>query len=257
MPWIESHSVLVRHRKLKEFARELKIKPVTAMGHLHALWHTAIEQAEDGDLSKWSEGAICDAAQWEGSEKEFLEAVLSSGFMDTGYLLHDWLDYAGRYLTSKYKTSNHERLVEIWAKFGKVYGKELKRNSLSVPKDSPPNLTEHNLTKPTLPTNTNGLSPWVIFKEPVLRLFGKPTSIATELKATRLVGELAALGATPEQLEERVAHYRLCWPDVSCTLQGIVNNWNQIPHLKPKREKSTTSHRDQKREKEYDENLTV
>ncbi len=154
VPWIESHSVLVRHRKLKEFARELKIKPVTAMGHLHALWHTAIEQAEDGDLSKWSEGAICDAAQWEGSEKEFLEAVLSSGFMDTGYLLHDWLDYAGRYLTSKYKTSNHERLVEIWAKFGKVYGKELKRNSLSVPKDSPPNLTEPN--QPNLPTNPAG-----------------------------------------------------------------------------------------------------
>ncbi len=146
MPWIESHSVLVRHRKLKEFARELKIKPVTAMGHLHALWHTAIEQAEDGDLSKWSEGAICDAAQWEGSEKEFLEAVLSSGFMDTGYLLHDWLDYAGRYLTSKYKTSNHERLVEIWAKFGKFYGKEGNRNSLPLPKVSPPNLTEPNLT---------------------------------------------------------------------------------------------------------------
>jgi hypothetical protein len=88
-------------------------------------------------------------------------------------------------------------------------------------------------------TLTQGKAPsaWVRFKEPISRLFGAATSIATEQKQLRLVGELAKLEATPEQLAARVAHYRLCWPDVACTLQGVVNNWNQIPHLKPKYEK--------------------
>jgi hypothetical protein len=154
MPWIESHSVLVRHRKLKEFARALNVKPVQALGHLHALWHTAIEQAEDGDLSKWSAAAIADAAQWEGSEQEFLNASLASGFMDEGPLLHDWIDYAGKYLTSKYKTSNRDRLKEIWAKFGKEYGKEFLNASSPLPLVRPQNITEHNRTDKTGQTNT-------------------------------------------------------------------------------------------------------
>lgn len=127
---------------------------MVAMGHLHALWHTAIEQAEDGDLSKWTAGSIADAAAWEGSEQEFLDASLRSGFMDEGQLLHDWLDYAGKYLTSKYKTSNRERLEEIWAKFGKKYGKEFLTTSFSPPKDRPHNL--HNLTEP----NKTQEHPW-------------------------------------------------------------------------------------------------
>lgn len=157
MPWIESHSVLVRHRKLKEFARDLGVKPVTALGHLHCLWHTAIEQAEDGDLSKWSDGAIADAAQWEGIPIEFLKAAFSSKFIDKNMIIHDWLDYTGRYLISKYKTSNKSRLEEIWAKFGRIYGKEFLSSSFSPPLGSPPNLTLPNLTLPTNKKTTSDL----------------------------------------------------------------------------------------------------
>src|ERR1041385_5456139 len=53
MAWIESHTVLLRHRKTIMLASALDIKPVYAIGHLHALWHNALEQQEDGDLSAW------------------------------------------------------------------------------------------------------------------------------------------------------------------------------------------------------------
>jgi uncharacterized protein YdaU (DUF1376 family) len=82
--------------------------------------------------------------------------------------------------------------------------------------------------KPPLPPK-GGVSAWAVFKEPIERLFGKATSIATEQKQIRLIGELSALNATPEELEDRVSRYRQFWPDIACTLQGVVNNWNQIP----------------------------
>lgn len=148
MPWIESHSVLIRHRKLKEFARFLAVKPVIALGHIHCLWHTAIEQAEDGDLSQWSDELIADAAQWEGDPKEFLSASLRAKFIDDDRRIHDWLDYVGRYLISKYKTSGQDKLREIWAKYGKKYGKEFLSTSESPTLGVPPTL-------PTLPTLPN------------------------------------------------------------------------------------------------------
>lgn len=148
MPWIESHTVLIRHTKIKSMARLLSISRVTAMGHIHCFWHTAIEQCEDGDLSNWSQEKIADAAEWEGDPKAFFDALLVSVFVDKSLLIHDWLEYSGRYLISKYKTSNHDRLVEIWAKYGKKYGKEFLRKSLGTTKEPPPYLT---LPYPTLP----------------------------------------------------------------------------------------------------------
>ncbi len=79
-------------------------------------------------------------------------------------------------------------------------------------------------------------SAWEYFREPIARLFGKPPNHTVELKWHRLVQDLAALGATPEELVARVAKYRECW-DVPCTLNAVVSNWHTIPTLKPKGEK--------------------
>lgn len=226
MPWIESHSVIGRHRKFKGLARQLKISLPQAIGHMHLLWHTAIEQAEDGDLSTWTLGAISESASWEGSEQEFLKAVQDNELMD-GQKIHDWLDYAGVYLTSKYKTSNPKKLRVIWAKFGKLYGKELKRNSSLLPEGSPPYLTLP--TKPTLPTTENV---WKRFREPVERIFGKPRGHVQEEERAKLFPDLEAIGATPEELEKRANHYRLCWPTSHFSLKAIIRNWDGIPNLK-------------------------
>jgi len=119
MAWIKSHSILSRNRKLNELALSLRIKPVYAMGHLHALWHDALEQQEDGDLSMWSDALIAKSSQYDGDAPRYVSLLQQTGWLDNR-LIHSWLDYAGRYLESKYHTSNPEKLRGIWAKYGLV-----------------------------------------------------------------------------------------------------------------------------------------
>ena len=119
MAWIESHTVLLRHRKLVELATELGLRPVYVMGHLHALWHSALEQQEDGDLSEWSDETIASLASYQGDALKFVAALQRRGWLD-GKLLHDWLDYAGKYLTAKYRTANPGKLKKILSKYKSV-----------------------------------------------------------------------------------------------------------------------------------------
>lgn len=138
--WIESHTVLMRHRKLREFAREIRVRPSHAMGHLHALWHAALEQREDGDLSSWSDEFIAEMSDFPGDAPQYVRLLQKHHWLD-GKKLHDWLDYAGLYLIKKYSTSDRERLVAIWAVHGREYGANGKRTvserKVSLP--NPPN----------------------------------------------------------------------------------------------------------------------
>lgn len=150
MAWIESHTVLIRHRKLKEFTRALRLRPAHGMGHLHALWHAALEQQEDGDLIGWSDEFIAESADYPGDALQFVQLLQKTGWLD-GKLLHDWLDYAGMFLIKKYSTSNRGRLVEIWKKHGRVYGSDQKASLPNQPNQPLPN-------PPTKPKDKTSLS---------------------------------------------------------------------------------------------------
>ncbi|MDE2099529.1 MAG: hypothetical protein KGL39_19915 [Patescibacteria group bacterium] len=151
MPWIESHTVLIRHRKLIELARELRIRRSYAMGHLHALWHTALEQQEDGDLSSWSDELIAEASDFPGDAPQWVRQLHKHGWLNAK-ILHDWIDYAGLYLTKKYSSGNREKLIEIWSKHNRTYGEVNGKRTDSERKENLPNLTQPyqpNLIKPT------------------------------------------------------------------------------------------------------------
>lgn len=116
MAWIEAHQGLAQHPKTKRMARMLGISTAEAIGHLFMLWWWAMDYAQDGDLSKYDEFDIADAAQWTGDAKTFLDAVKncgpgdSSGFIDErdgGLFLHDWNVYAGRLFNMR--EQNRER----------------------------------------------------------------------------------------------------------------------------------------------------
>ena len=138
MPWIESHTVLIRHRKLLQVADALKIKPVTMMGHLHALWHVALEQQEDGDLTEWSNEMIAYAASFEGDPDLFVTELQAKKWLD-GKVVHDWLDYAGRYLTNKYRTSNQRKLKAIFKLHKSAYRAVPGQTKGSPKSDNQPN----------------------------------------------------------------------------------------------------------------------
>jgi hypothetical protein len=151
MPWIESHTVLPRHRKTLQLALKLKIPPVNAVGHLHFLWYTTLEQQEDGDLSNWSDEMIAHAAAYTGDASAFVAALQAQKLLD-GKVVHDWLNYAGRYLTNKYKTSNPGKLKAIY----KIHSVRLKSDSspTKVCLQSA-HLTIPNLTVPNQPNIPN------------------------------------------------------------------------------------------------------
>lgn len=161
MAWIESHTVLIRHRKTINFGIYLAIKPVQVLGHLHCLWHNVLEQAEDGNISHWSDEFTASMASWEGDPKFFCKGLKGVGWQDEDGKIHDWLDYAGAFLIRKYSTSNRKKLKEIWKKYGRVYGqrylkshklqkldKASSKRAVSEQKATLPNLTKPNLTKP-------------------------------------------------------------------------------------------------------------
>lgn len=126
MPWIESHTLLAGHRKVLGCARELRIRPVYLIGHLHAFWHTVLEQCEDGDITSWDNEFIAHAALWTGDADRFFEALTNPDrpwidLLGGRKVVHDWLDSAGRYLESRYRTADPLRLVAIWEKHHRVY----------------------------------------------------------------------------------------------------------------------------------------
>lgn len=104
MAWIEAHQEIIRHPKTKRLSRALDTSIPTTIGHLFCLWFWCLDYAQDGNLSKHDEYEIADAAMWEGDPREFLLALVESGFVEMSfgdapeYSIHDWMRYGGRLL---------------------------------------------------------------------------------------------------------------------------------------------------------------
>jgi hypothetical protein len=122
MPWIESHTEIERHRKIKLMAADLGIPPVYLSGHMHALWHNVLEQQEDGDLTGWPASLIAEMALYTGDAQMFVSMLKKHGFLDhqndaQKMLIHDWLDYANKYLWRKYHSTNpakYNAIIELY-----------------------------------------------------------------------------------------------------------------------------------------------
>ena len=119
--WIELHVNLPTHKKTRRLARLLGLSVPQdipqVVGYLCVFWSWSIENASDGALSGFDAQDVADAAGWMGDPDVFLGAMIESGFLDDeddGLFIHDWLDYAGRYLEYKervdaQKQKNRER----------------------------------------------------------------------------------------------------------------------------------------------------
>jgi hypothetical protein len=126
--WIISETTMGRNTKFLRLSRTLGIDIAKTIGHLTLLWHCVLEMKEDGNITGWKDDDIECYAQWDGKAGEFAKALLKEEhrFVDRiegKTLIHDWTETAGRYLIKRYGTANRSRLVEIWAMYGKTYGK--------------------------------------------------------------------------------------------------------------------------------------
>lgn len=131
MAWIESHTTLRAHKKLKPLCDDLGIGRAQAIGHLHMLWWWAIEHRPYGDLANLFDSDIAAACDWHKDPKKLMKALRRHGWITPDNKIKDWLDYAGRLLRDRERK-----------KLGRVRG----HSTEQVTDDS--ELTEPNQTVP-------------------------------------------------------------------------------------------------------------
>ena len=81
MSWLESHQELRDHPKTARLRRRLGVSLPTAIGHLHLLWWWVYDYAPRGDLRRFSDQDLADAATWTEEPEAFVSALIESGFM--------------------------------------------------------------------------------------------------------------------------------------------------------------------------------
>ena len=175
--WIESHQDLEEHPKLLDLCNKTGWSLDEAIGRLHRLWWWTLKYAEDGDLNKYDPSQFLVRLSNKLSPQKLYEILQETNFIDKKGLIHDWFDYAGRYLTTKYRTSNPNRLLMIEKKYKSVKSQTKDR----LKSDNQP-------TIPTIPTIPNPqqffyLKYKEVFKKDYIASFGKDGKIFKDILA--------------------------------------------------------------------------
>lgn len=129
MAWIETHQALRDHPKVSDLAALMNWERYATIGRLLTFWWWCVDYAEDGDLRRHNDVRIgaavglndVDARQNDENptnSTKFVSAMIKAGFIDKKPYrrVHDWWDYIGNYLQSKYK-----RTPEKWQKVRSLY----------------------------------------------------------------------------------------------------------------------------------------
>lgn len=107
MAYIQLHQSLSHHRKTLRVAAVLKCDRHKVLGHLDELWWWGLDNANpQGLIGQVTPEDLADAAGWPVKDAaRFVRALLDCGgegkpgFLErsaSGYVLHDWPDYAGK-----------------------------------------------------------------------------------------------------------------------------------------------------------------
>ena len=189
MAWIESHQALRDHPKVFDLADRMGWSEDETIGKLHRFWWWCIDYAIDGNLTKFTPTML---AQGVGIPREhgelFLASMIASRWIDHEPILriHDWWDYAGRYLQVRFK---HK--PAIWKKISISYKSGTKNRSKNSPynrsKNNKPDQTgpnpigpnqtqpdreEKSCTQPAAPRPGKGVDVWNAYAEAYRTRYG-------------------------------------------------------------------------------------
>jgi hypothetical protein len=150
MAWLESHQTLADHPKRKRLSRLLGATKAATIGHLHLMWWWAMDYAQDGDLTRYTDDDLADAGGWDGDPGLFVQSLIESGFITVERTVHDWDDYAGRLIGQR--SANAARMREARAK-KKPVGVMAERtcNERAAHVQGLHNMTQHDMTTTPLP----------------------------------------------------------------------------------------------------------
>ena len=97
------------HPKMLALMRALKVPKYAAVGILECVWHFAARYAPQGNIGKYSDQEIADAAGWTGDAGKLVEALFVCRWLDKSgqwrICVHDWGDHLED-ATAKYLKRN-------------------------------------------------------------------------------------------------------------------------------------------------------
>jgi hypothetical protein len=108
-PWLESHADLRDHPKVDLLMDLLAVTRRDAVGLLHFIWWRTLTYAPSGDLSDFTDGQIARWADWDGDPGHLISALTTAGFMDESRTVHDWEDFAGRWIDRRQADAARKR----------------------------------------------------------------------------------------------------------------------------------------------------
>lgn len=79
------------------------------IGYMHFLWWWAYDYAPEGDLSAFTDEDVADAVDWEGDPGDLVTALTQSGFLDEDRRLHDWEDFAQKWIERRQADRERKR----------------------------------------------------------------------------------------------------------------------------------------------------
>ena len=181
MAWIESNCDLADHPKTLDLMNYTGFDIDTVLGKLHRFWYWVLKYADDGDLRKFNDEQLGRAVELNGDKaKLWVESLVKARWLDREpyFRVHDWWDYAGRYLQGKYA-----RKPEIWERMRALY----KDENDTACKQPTSNLqaTDEQQVSPNLPNLPNHTIPTthtarVKARAGVRAPFQKPTPLEVE-----------------------------------------------------------------------------
>lgn len=115
LPYYQADPNLPDHHKLDTFCDLLDICDVMATGHLHMLWCGVARVAEHGNVSGWPPRKFARFSRWTGDPKEFLSALISSGFVDKDddeMRVHNWWERHKVYFTDRERSKRRREAMK-------------------------------------------------------------------------------------------------------------------------------------------------
>jgi hypothetical protein len=268
MAWIQLDQTVWTHRKTFDLADRLDLDETYAAAHVARLWCWALDNARidatarRGYVTGMSARAIAGGAGWKGDPAGFVAALIDCGFIDREgdeLALHDWWEYAGKFLERRAKDRERKRPSvgiptevpwtsgiyppDIQAASARKTQTQIKTNQDVV--NAP--LTPHADPAPELPAAPARERPpadlrkpkerdksWVEthpFFEPLEALFGRPAgnqwgALAADIKA------LEEHGATADEIYRRAENYTgvmgadASGKPITRTRPALVKHWH-------------------------------
>tara|TARA_Y100000114_G_C11761036_1_gene329748 strand:+ start:961 stop:1809 length:849 start_codon:yes stop_codon:yes gene_type:complete len=120
MAWLRLEASFGRHPKTRRLARRLGLDLLQVRGLLVGLWVWALEFAPDGDLRSFDAEAIAEGCGWldvapEGDPGALVAELESVGLLDRtgdGWVVHDWMEYAGSLKAAQAQREKRRRKAE-------------------------------------------------------------------------------------------------------------------------------------------------